>query len=591
MLWYLNEEKGDLEYQERILKEEINKKNYLQVLNTLEWKIPIEGYKVQLTTTTISKIDILRKMIMKLIRSDSPKSMTEIKEILNVDPLFIKDVVDYLLFTGLAIIDEEAISLSQIGEKQYQAGTILSDPKKEVFSFNYSTTNDSIVPIEEKNDYIQQDFELEEYRFQNERKTLIGEVLEEERLRSIIKKSGAVFEVGGKEKIISGIEPLVREQVSYAKCIEFQLYDVLEDKAYAKVWNGALGMWDSNIEEEINNQESTEWKSTYVTAVSERFPERYKMVKQKLQETGIEKQPAGNINIIRGLSIRKRFDRSFIDTKKKMLMVSPWISESVVDKALLKKFKEFANQNKTMYISWGIAKRYEKEDRKPSEFLLNQIRSIKHPDGTQAIFIRWFGNQHNKELVIDNQALLLGSYNWLSYRGDYNLRQESVLEISDSNIIEGTTEFIEKNFIEALENEMELLLKDLEPNWSTNDFKNWMKEIIILSSFTEKRISISNKLIEYLKEKNELNLVHELAILWAVYDTAEFGIPQHLADLLEEEEEGKALSYLGLCQQHIKTFQYLKIAPELLMHNEWVEKNSRQPQKEKKSSKNGKRKK
>lgn len=571
MLWTLGEEKADLEYQERMLKEEINKKSYLQLLETKEWKIPIQTFEVPLTTTTITRIDALKKMIMGLLIRSDIRNLDEIYEFLKVDPLFIEDIMKHLMLTGIVSINSQNYELTELGMAQYKAGTILSNPTSENLSFNYSPINKMVTEQEEQNAMVKSDWDLEEYRYETNIHDIQGITLEEQTVRSIIKESGQIFEIGGKEKIISKIEPLQLADEKYAKCIEFQLYDILEDKAYSRVWNGATGAWDEKFEMEIDEKESESWKEQYINSIAERFPERYEMVKRKIASSQNEKSKDKKIDIIRGISIRKRFDQSFKETRKKMLMVSPWVSENVIDKEMFKTLEKFSNENKTMYISWGIAKAFSKETRRPSEELLNRIKNIKHKDGTQAIFIRWFGNQHNKEIIIDDKTLLLGSYNWLSYRGDYDLRQESVVEVGDSEIINSTTNFIEENFITALENELHHFLQGNPETTEILVYKNWMKELILLSSSFEKRKKLSDELIEFLYLHHKDIIVNEFAKLWAINNCEEFGVEKHLKDLLIQERLEEAEQFFDLCTKHINTFNYLKNSPDLLEHKEWLE--------------------
>lgn len=589
MLWKLGEEKADLEYQERILKEEISKKSHLQLLNTLEWTIPIESFEVPLVVTTITRIDALKKMVMGILLKMKIKNINDIKEFLKVDPLFIADVLEYLQMTGLATIDEDRYRLTELGKTQYEAGTILSNPSIETITFDYCPEDKTIVKSESKNDFIKADWELKEYRYRTEPEDIHGKMLEESELRKIIQESGQVFEVGGKEKVIIEIGSLNRVGVKHAKCIEFQLYDVLEDKAYSRVWNGAKGSWDRSLEEEIDAKESEEWKAKYITAISERFPERYELLKKKIELATTQSTKETSIDIIRGAAIRQRFDNSFKDTRQKMLMVSPWISENVVDREMFKTFESFASKNKTLYISWGIAKDPSKETRRPSDHLLNRISNIKHEDGTRAIFIRWFGNQHNKEIVIDNQVLLLGSYNWLSYRGDYDLRQESVLEVNDPSIINKTTAFIEDNFVQALETELQQFLQEDADFSDPLLYKNWMKELILLSSFSEKRKELSKELIAHLEKNEQDKIIHELAVLWALNRSEEYGVASHLSNLIQNGPETEAQNYYELCRKHIGTFEFFKNSPELFPHIEWIEEQNRsKSNSQKKVTANGK---
>lgn len=571
MLWTLGEEKADLEYQERILKDEINKKSYLQLLETKEWKIPIQTIEVSLTTTTITRIDALKKMIMFVLQKSNIEDLEGIHEFLKVDPLFIEDVMKHLMLTGLVSFTGLRYGLTELGMAQYKAGTILSNPTIENISFDYSPLNESVLEQEEKNVMLKKDWDLEGYRYEDKINDIIGTSLDEQTVRSIIKESGQIFEIGGKEKIISDIEPLQLAEEKYAKCIEFQLYDILENITYARIWNGAIGAWDEKFEKEINEKESAMWKEQYVTSIAERFPERYEMVKKRIENSQGENIKEKKIGIIRGHSIRKRFDQSFKETRKKMLMVSPWVSEKVIDNEMFKTLERFAQENKTMYISWGIAKTYSKETRKPSEGLVKRIQNIKHKDGTQAIFIRWFGNQHNKEIIIDDKTLLLGSYNWLSYRGDYDLRQESVIEVGDSEIISSTTEFIEENFITALENELLQFLQKSPETTEIIAYKNWMKELTLLSSSQEKRKKLSAELIKFLYSHGKDEVVNELAELWVINNCEEFGVDKHLKDLLLGQKFEEAEKYFSICTKHISTFNYLKNSPELLGHKKWLE--------------------
>ena len=134
-----------------------------------------------------------------------------------------------------------------------------------------------------KNVLVQENWEIDTYRYEPESESLEGKVFDEALLRQFIKQSGREFERGGNEKIISKIEPTKledRQYVKYAKCIEYQLYDMLDDKVYARVWNGALGRWDERFEEEINKFESEQWKVQYDEAIIQNFSERYEYLRE-----------------------------------------------------------------------------------------------------------------------------------------------------------------------------------------------------------------------------------------------------------------------------------------------------------------------
>ncbi|BCC51508.1 MULTISPECIES: hypothetical protein [Bacillus cereus group] len=575
MLWKLWDKYSKDEFQERMLQQAIQDKEYLQILESKEWKIPLYLYRINLTTATKMKIDVLKKMIMHTMLNMEIISMEQLSEFLHVDSLFIHDIVSEMYDTGVIEEEQGVYRLTKIGIEQYKAGMILSKPIQEDFSFTYSAFNKEVVPSEKtnmKNVLVQENWEIDTYRYEPESESLEGKVFDEALLRQFIKQSGREFERGGNEKIISKIEPTKledRQYVKYAKCIEYQLYDMLDDKVYARVWNGALGRWDERFEEEINKFESEQWKVQYDEAIIQNFSERYEYLRE-MWKTPNKKGKKKVLHILRGKDIRDKFLNSFTETKRKMLMVSPWISSHVVDHEMLVRLQKFAKQNKTLYISWGIAKNRNNEDRLPSVELLKQLREIKHDDGTQAIFVRWFGNQHNKEIVVDSKYHLLGSFNWLSYRGDYDIRHESVVMVNDEKVITDTTDYIEEKFIGALEKELNDFLLMRNSNMDQTQMLNWMKELVLLDSSFEKRKQISDRLVTFLRENQKEEVLHEIACLWVRYNVEDFGARSYLSELLKQEKLDIAKEYVSLCLKCIPTSVIWDRSPELKDYKDWL---------------------
>ncbi|OOR30818.1 hypothetical protein BW892_04965 [Bacillus cereus] len=572
LLWKLWDKYSKDEFQERMLQQAIQDKEYLQILESKEWKIPLHSYSIDLTTATKMKIDILKKMIMHTMLNMEINTRLQLSKFLHVDALFIDDIVKEMKDTGVIEMKKGAYHLTKTGIEQYKAGMILSKPIQEEFPFTYSAFNQEVVLTEKTNVLVKDNWEIDTYRYEPESESLEGKLLDEALLRQFIKQSGREFERGGNEKIISKIEPIKldgEEYTKYAKCIEYQLYDMLDDKVYARVWNGALGRWDERFEEEINKLESEQWKIQYDEAIIQNFPERYEYLRNTWKTTN-KKGKKKVLHILRGKDIRDKFLNSFTETKRKMLMVSPWISNHVVDREMLERLQKFAKQNKTLYISWGIAKNRNNEDRLPSVELLEQLRGIKHADGTQAVFVRWFGNQHNKEIVVDSKYHLLGSFNWLSYRGDYDIRHESVVMVNDEKVITDTTEYIEEKFITALEKELNDFLLMRYSNVEEVQMLNWMKELVLLDSSFEKRKQISDKFITFLLENQKEEVLHQIACLWARYNAEDFGVRSYLSELLKQEKLDLAKEYVSLCLNHIPTSVMWDRSPELKDYKDWM---------------------
>jgi hypothetical protein len=572
LLWKLWDENIKNEFQERMLQQALQDKSHLYVLETCEWKIPIHQYSLQVTSSTKMKIDILKKMIMYAMINMRVSNLLELSLFLHVDELFVTDIIDQMVHTGVVEILQGEYQLTSIGHEQFKAGTILSEPSIETITYEWSPLNSGVLLEEPANVLVKEDWELEEYRYSSNFNRMDNQVLDQEELRDIIKQSGKIFEVGGNEKIISKISPISLTAVKYAKCIEFQLYDIIENTVYARVWNGAQSRWDEKFESELAKIEGHIWKAQYDEAIIANFPERYDYLRNKLKGLADLSKKTNNkeLEILRGKEIRDKFISSFQETKRKMLMVSPWISNIVVDREMLSRLQEFAKQGKTLYISWGIAKSIEQEDRQPSKELLNTLNSIKHNDGTQAVFVRWFGNQHNKEIIMDTNTHLLGSYNWLSYRGEYDIRHESVVVMRDKKIIRDTTEYIEEKFIHDLEVRLAIILTEEIATIESKQLVNWMKELILLDSAFDRRKGLSNQLVDALKTIQREEVRHEIACLWVRYDGEDFGVRSYLRELLIADMLEQASEFHKMCQMHIPTSGEWKNSPELKEFSDWL---------------------
>jgi hypothetical protein len=61
----------------------------------------------------------------------------------------------------------------------------------------------------------------------------------------------------------------------------------------------------------------------------------------------------------------------------------------------------------------------------------------------------WLGNHHIKEVVVDQSVYMMGSHNWLSYRGDRMPRGESVFYVTLPEMVSGALNYLEPLFARA----------------------------------------------------------------------------------------------------------------------------------------------
>lgn len=96
--------------------------------------------------------------------------------------------------------------------------------------------------------------------------------------------------------------------------------------------------------------------------------------------------------------------------QRRLIIISPWITNAVVDKVFLQTLTERLREGVAVYIGYGLGE----EERTPD--------AVKQLDALAAHYPRFrfvrLGDTHAKILIKDDEWLVTTSFNWLSFRGD-----------------------------------------------------------------------------------------------------------------------------------------------------------------------------
>ena len=96
--------------------------------------------------------------------------------------------------------------------------------------------------------------------------------------------------------------------------------------------------------------------------------------------------------------------------QSRLIIISPWITNAVVDKVFLQTLTERLREGLAVYIGYGLGE----EERIPD--------AVKQLDALAAHYPRFrfvrLGDTHAKILIKDDEWLVTTSFNWLSFRGD-----------------------------------------------------------------------------------------------------------------------------------------------------------------------------
>lgn len=108
-----------------------------------------------------------------------------------------------------------------------------------------------------------------------------------------------------------------------------------------------------------------------------------------------------------------KMQEAFQRAKNEVIIISPWVSNEVISDIELD-MKGFLNRGGKLYVGYGYPKDTDRK-RKMTKQTIDQMR---RKLGTKSFFPVNLADTHEKILICDEQFVVIGSYNWLSFRGD-----------------------------------------------------------------------------------------------------------------------------------------------------------------------------
>ena len=121
---------------------------------------------------------------------------------------------------------------------------------------------------------------------------------------------------------------------------------------------------------------------------------------------------------------RAYLDRALDEATERIMIISPWIRADVVNAALLKRLTAALRRDVNVFIGYGIG-----EDR-PNGRHPKQIERDKKAKGRleqlardhEGFTLAELGDTHAKVLICDARFMIITSFNWLSFKGDVDMK-------------------------------------------------------------------------------------------------------------------------------------------------------------------------
>lgn len=201
----------------------------------------------------------------------------------------------------------------------------------------------------------------------------------------------------------------------------------------------ARNIFSSDVIEQVKNTNSLTNELLICQQRIEETKEHDDINKQLVKRIAeLEKQIANESNkprILKMYEHRPLLEKSLSESKKRLLIISPWIRANATNNDLIYRLENLLKKGVIVYIGYGIGGNEEKKysaDLKAEESIQSLAKNYAN------FHLKDLGNTHAKILISDNNYAVVTSFNWLSFKGDANLkfRDERGTMVCDNEEIE-----------------------------------------------------------------------------------------------------------------------------------------------------------
>lgn len=419
----------------------------LQIVATDSWAYPLEKHCVNYILSSQQKMTILEEFILKVVAQDRKKiaNNQSIGTLLGLDPIFIetsvKDLIDKemidsnfkLTETGLFFFKKSMVPGPSTHEKiEYLFDRIFGHVYANWIEIDKAPISPHIVEIQAAFTRVTKFLNR---KFLEKAGQVVGKVVEQPSLGKVVTKIQAL-DVGDRVHTLMS---------------EIWIYDVLTDQLICRIWDHARQVFNHELGDYFQRHHSNERKKKFELSFDPLNSDYRKsiLLLRDLRQKEVNHERYNIIRLYRGSEIKPLLFDCLDKATQQVMIFSPWVSPTVLDRSMLDLFQKMASCNINIALGWGISNQLDQE--KPIDpALVKALLSIKNSYGDPKVCLVHVGNGHEKEVVIDNRIHLSGSFNWLSYRGDYKPRGESVYMIQDPEIVQKQKTYWESVFTKSI---------------------------------------------------------------------------------------------------------------------------------------------
>ncbi|WP_301108108.1 hypothetical protein [Sporosarcina sp.] len=235
------------------LQREIQQQPNLQIEKSASWGLPVEVVNISYTTIKRTTMDILMKMMLMTIDKLPIADPKRIAEFLAVDSLFAEDLLGKMKRADMVKERKDVLELTAKGIEQLQSGIYEQPPEQKEIIMYYSSCHENIL-CEEKEELLQK--KIEPFHLAKKQTHKLKD-LDEETLRNALLSAEVEMSEGTLQIVLDKIDAAAHISKQLIPCIEFSVYNHVEDMRFTRVWNTLLDQWDEQLEKLIDQEKPT----------------------------------------------------------------------------------------------------------------------------------------------------------------------------------------------------------------------------------------------------------------------------------------------------------------------------------------------
>ncbi len=443
----------------------------LSVLAARQFRYSLRQTLVEVTVKEPRQFNVLEEFIIRAgLEIVPPPTADALASVLGLDPIFVRSTTATLQSLQ-TLSGTSPITVTPEGRLFYEKGSVPQPPYSvKIYAIVDPLARTLTFQSESINDVLVKQPDLAEFLTIEDTVTDISSLPLEE-VQQTIQASGLALHVPEEGKFVTSYKVIAASETIWKPISLFVLFDVLEDKLSLQVRSGkqileSASNWLEGLQAEgkVSLQALCELSDETVNFEREatlnrknaEIEARLEKIRQQALEIAGEQgsksenpensMTTGGVVQLRDGQISQAFSAVLNSAQQEIIIYSPWVSQAVVDKQFLDQLQKLANRGVWILIGHGISRRIEDEDRLISAEVEEKLRSVKTPEGLSCVQVIWLGDSHVKEVIVDRRIHLCGSHNWLSYRGDYLPRGESVYQVTIPHQVEEAYEFLAHRF-------------------------------------------------------------------------------------------------------------------------------------------------